>query len=294
MNFISDHKRATGTLIGLAIGDAFGAPLEGSLPPREQITEMRPGGRLPRRKGEPTDDTLQALAVAESLIACRRFDPGDLMARLVSMYRRSPQWFGPTSSVVFSLVIEGVPVRDAARLAHERTGSSRSNGSVMRGFPVGVFYAPASVTAISIACSQLTHQDMVAAHASAFLNLMVSRMCRGSSRDEAFHRAVAACRNGEVIRVLGSYKEYSPDPSLDALLCAHAALSVFMISDTFEEALITAVNLGGDADTVGACTGALAGACWGADAIPQRWIADLEDFPHISEVAWELARSGEP
>jgi ADP-ribosyl-[dinitrogen reductase] hydrolase len=66
-----------------------------------------------------------------------------------------------------------------------------------------------------------------------------------------------------------------------------------MHADTFEEALITAVNLGGDADTVGACTGALAGACWGADAIPERWIKDLEDFPHISEVAYELARVGE-
>jgi ADP-ribosyl-[dinitrogen reductase] hydrolase len=254
---------------------------------------MLPGGRLPRRKGEVTDDTLQALAVAESLIACHRFDPTDMMARFVAMYRRSPQWFGPTSSVVFNLVMQGTPVRDAARLAHERTGSSRSNGSVMRGFPIGVFYTQASVSEVSIACSQLTHYDPVAAHASAFLNLMVSRMCRGATREEAFRSAVSACRNSEVLGMLGSYKQYPADPSLDALLCAHAALACFMAADSFEEALVTAVNLGGDADTVGACTGALAGACWGAGAIPKRWIRDLEDFAHISEVAWELAKAGE-
>ncbi|OPY38765.1 MAG: ADP-ribosylglycohydrolase [Methanoregula sp. PtaU1.Bin051] len=293
MKFIFDHVRASGALIGLAIGDAFGAPLEGLPAPRERVVEMLPGGRLPRRKGEVTDDTLQALAIADSLIACHRFDPDDLMARFVTMYRGSPQWFGPTSSRVFDLVMQGTPVRDAARLAHEQAGSSRSNGSVMRGFPIGIYFSPASVPAISIACSQLTHHDPVAAHASAFLNLMVSRMCRGSSREESFRAAVSACRNDEVMRMLGSYKDYPPDPSLDALLCAHAALHCFMISDLFEDALIAAVNLGGDADTVGACTGALSGACWGAGTIPKRWIADLEDFPHISSVADELARVAE-
>ncbi len=254
---------------------------------------MLPGGRLPRRKGEVTDDTLQALAVAESLIACHRFDPDDMMARFVAVYRRSPQWFGPTSSRVFDLVTRGTPVRDAAKLAHEQLGSSRSNGSVMRGFPIGVYFSPISIPATSIACSQLTHYDPVAAHASAFLNRMVSHMCRGVTRERAFQHAYSVCRNAEVFRKLGSYKDYPPDPSLDALLCAHAALSVFMASDSFEVALITAVNLGGDADTVGACTGALAGAWWGADAIPKRWIADLEEYPRISSIADDLARSKE-
>jgi ADP-ribosyl-[dinitrogen reductase] hydrolase len=291
--FISDHVRAKGSLIGLAIGDAFGAPLEGSPAPRESITEMLPGGRLPRRKGEVTDDTLQALAVAQSLIACRRFDPGDTMARFADMYRRSPQWFGPTSSVVFDLVLAGTPVADAARVAHEKTGSSRSNGSVMRGFPIGVFFAPPTVYDVSIACSQLTHFDPVAAHSSAFLNLMVSHMCRAVPRDEAYHHACSACRDAEVLSLLGSYAEQPPDPSLDSLLCAHAALTCFMQAGSFEEALITAVNLGGDADTVGACTGALAGSYWGVGAIPERWIRDLENFPHIAEVAEDLALTAE-
>jgi len=254
---------------------------------------MLPGGRFPRRKGEVTDDTMQALAVAESLLACRRFDPYDLMVRFIAVYRGSPQWFGPTSSKVFDLVIGGTPVRDAPRLAHEQAGSGRSNGSVMRGFPIGAWYAPASVSAISIACSQLTHVDPVAAHSSAFLNLMVSRMCRGEPREGAFRAAVSACRDGEVMRVLGSYKDYFPDPSLDALLCSHAALYCFMHASSFEEALVTAVNLGGDADTVGACCGALSGAYWGAGAIPVRWLQDLEDLSTIGTVAWDLAVASE-
>ena len=93
--------------------------------------------------------------------------------------------------------------------------------------------------------------------------------------------------------MLGSYKEYAPEPSLDALLCSHAALSCFMNARSFEEALVTAVNLGGDADTVGACCGALAGACWGMEAIPERWIRDLEGVPGILSLADELAGAAE-
>jgi ADP-ribosyl-[dinitrogen reductase] hydrolase len=294
VNFISYYVHACATLIGLAIGDAFGAPLEGSLPPRERVTGMLPGGRHPRAKGEVTDDTLQALAVAASLAACRRFDPDDMMARFVAAYLASPRWFGPTSSTVFDLVRSGVPVREAAGVAHGVLGASRSNGSVMRGFPIGIFYAPRSVPEISIACSRLTHHDMVAAHCSVWLNLMTSLICRGTPREEAYRIACARCTDGEVFTMLGSYKEYAPVPSLDALLCSHAALSCFMDADTFEDALISAVNLGGDADTVGACCGALAGAHWGMGAIPERWIRDLEDYPRISSVADELARAGEP
>jgi len=254
---------------------------------------MLPGGRHPRAKGEVTDDTLQALAVAASLAACRRFDPDDMMSRFVAAYENKPQWFGPTSSRVFSLVRDGVPVQEAAAVAHRRLGASRSNGSVMRGFPIGIFYAPRSVPGISIACSRLTHHDMVAAQCSVWLNLMTSLMCRGTPRDEAYRVASARCMDEEVFTMLGSYKEYAPVPSLDALDCSHAALFCFMHAKTFENALLSAVNLGGDADTVGACCGALAGACWGMDAIPGRWIRDLEGYFGILTLAGDLARVAE-
>ena len=93
--------------------------------------------------------------------------------------------------------------------------------------------------------------------------------------------------------MLGNYKKYPPEPSLDALFCSHAALFCFMNARSFEDAVTEAINLGGDADTVGACCGALAGACWGMGAIPERWVRDLVDYPRISSVAWELARAGE-
>jgi ADP-ribosyl-[dinitrogen reductase] hydrolase len=249
---------------------------------------MLSGGRHFRKTGQITDDTLQALAVAESLGICRGFDATDLIPRLLAGYEKRPEWYGPTSSAFFNLVKSGTLPHRAAQIVHRRLGHSRSNGSVMRGFPIGIFYPAGRAYDISIECSRLTHYDPVAAHCSAWLNMMVSDLCRGISRKQAFIHARSRCRDAEVLDRLGSFERYRPEPSLDAVLCSHAALFCFMNSRTFENALLSAVNLGGDADTVGACCGALAGACWGISAIPERWLGPLEGAGKIISTADRL------
>ena len=282
--------RHVGSLIGLAIGDALGAPLEGSPQPEVWLAEYRPGGRHSRIKGEFTDDTLQAVAVAQSLVECRGFCEKDLVEKLSDSYIQKPEWFGPTSTFFFDLVRSGTVPHRAAQIVHQRRGGSRTNGSVMRGFPLGIFYPAPDVYPVSLTCSQVTHFDPVAGHCSAFLNVMVSDMCRGLSRAAAFRHARSLCTNNEVHAVLGSYDQYVPDPSLDSVLCSHAALHSFMHAKSAEMAILSAVNLGGDADTVGACTGALAGAYWGLDALPLRWREGLERYGELARLAervWE-------
>jgi ADP-ribosyl-[dinitrogen reductase] hydrolase len=100
------------------------------------------------------------------------------------------------------------------------------------------------------------------------------------------------CTNAEVFAVLGNYEKYPEEPALDAVLCSHAALSCFMKARTLEDAILLAINLGGDADTVGACCGALAGACWGSLSIPERWKQEIESYKtilHSAELLWEYA-----
>ena len=128
-------ERSSGTLVGLAIGDILGAPLEGEWPPRRYISGIEPGGITQRRRGQYTDDTLQAVAVAKSFVQCRSFCPEDMMLRLTRAYTENPAFFGPTSSRVFELVLRGVPREKAVREVHEMNKGSRSNGSVMRGLP---------------------------------------------------------------------------------------------------------------------------------------------------------------
>ena len=290
--FISGTMRHAGSLVALAVGDAMGAPLEGSLQSEAWVTDMRPSGRHFRKKGAITDDTLQAMAVAESLAACKEFNQTDIISRLFFGYIKNPKWYGPTSTVFFDLIRSGTLPHHAAKIVHQRNGSSRTNGSVMRGFPLGTFYPAPEVYAMSMACSRLTHYDPVAGHCSAFLNVMVSDMVRGAPRSRAFRHALSLCTDPEVHAMLGSYDEHEPAPSLDSVLCSHAALHCFMHARTLEGAILSAINLGGDADTVGACCGALAGAYWGVGAIPKRWCADLEGYEGLVQLAervWERA-----
>jgi len=252
---------------------------------------MLPGGRHFRKKGEVTDDTIMAVAVAESLGARRGFDQKDLISRLISGHRSRPEWFGPTSSMFFDLVQSGTLPHRAAWLVHKHRGSSRSNGSVMRGFPLGIFYPSPDVYKVSLCCSAITHRDPVAGHCSAFLNTMVSDLCRGASRHAAFRHARSLCTNNEVHAVLGNYDHHTIVPGLDAVECSHAALSCFMHAGTLENAILSAVNLGGDTDTVGACCGALAGAYWGLGAIPERWRRELEGYDNLvmlGERVWQV------
>lgn len=237
-----------------------------------------------------TDDTLQALAVALSLVVSRGFSPEDCMARLLEGYLRCPQFYGPTSSAVFTLVLSGMPPMEAALQVHRFRGGSRTNGSVMRGPPLGIFTASPQLEELSIACSRLTHWDPVAGACSAFVNRMVAGLARGASRDEAFRHACSTCRNPEVLAYLGGYQDHTPDPSLDALLATHCAISVFMDAGSFSDGILRAVNLGGDADTIGAITGALAGAYWGAPAIPPLWRTKLRDHERIIDLAGALFR----
>lgn len=246
-----------------------------------------------RKRGMVTDDTAQALAVAESLAVCRGYSPDDLMGRLIAGYQRHPGLYGPTSGRVFELVIDGVPLKEAARAAHVLAGSSRSNGSVMRGPPIGIFYSGPMVEACSEACSALTHYDPLCGSCSAFINRMVSDLCRGVSRWRAYERALARCSDEEVAERLGEFHRHEPLPELDALLATHAAIRVYMEEDGFERVVIRAVNLGGDADTVGAIAGALAGAEYGIGAIPPRWMARLNGLPLVTSTACRLFDASE-
>ena len=277
--------RHVGSLVALAIGDAMGAPLEGSRKPEAWLTEFRSGGRHFRKKGEVTDDTLQAIAIAESLVACRGFSENGVIQKLSESYIVRPEWFGPTSTFFFDLVRSGTVPHQAAWLVHKANNGSRTNGSVMRGFPLGIFFPPPQVYEISLRCSTLTHYDPVGGHASAFLNVMVSDMVRGISRQQAFRHARSLCTENEVHVMLGSYDQYDPDPSLDSVLCSHAALHSFMHAKSLEMAILSAINLGGDADTVGACCGALAGAYWGLGAVPERWSRELEGYDRLVQLA---------
>jgi ADP-ribosyl-[dinitrogen reductase] hydrolase len=96
-----NELRAVGAFIGLAIGDAMGAPLEG-LPPRPfAVTEMMGGGIHNTSPGRYTDDTLQASALAQTLVRRGGFAP-TTSPDAWRAHTRRPGFLGPTSRAVLT------------------------------------------------------------------------------------------------------------------------------------------------------------------------------------------------
>lgn len=278
---LPQRERFRGALLGFAVGDALGAPAE--FLSREQVaerwgllTEMVGGGCHNVAPGEVTDDTEMLLCLAESLAASGDFDPQDVVRRYMAWFESNPTDVGLTVRTTLLSIRSGTPWERAARRAHVVLGRmSAGNGSLMRSPAIALRYAndPARRREVALQESMLTHFDRLAGWA-----------CVAYTAIEADEPRVAA-----VLRDALEASRAEIVASGYVLDTLKAALWAVLHSEDFEQALIEAVNLGDDADTVGALTGALAGALYGERAIPVRWSAALTVTQRLNDAAERLA-----
>jgi ADP-ribosyl-[dinitrogen reductase] hydrolase len=259
------RDRQIGTLLGLAVGDALGTTLEfhARRPLTSLHTEMSGGGVFSLPPGHWTDDTAMAVAMARSLIARRSFDPFDIMNEWVA-------WYGQGKHSCTGTCFDIGNATAAALRAFERNPASLpsispdalGNGTLMRAAPAVLFAATEhEAGSLSYAHSKLTHGEEAARATEWFGRLLFTTAREG--RLGRVHDKIAE-RKREEVRSSGFYRD-----TLEAALWAVAT------THSFEDAVIQAVNLGDDADTVGAVIGQLAGALYGYSAIPPRWLEPL-------------------
>lgn len=288
MIFISQHSRAIGALAGLALGDAFGAPFEGGPPPEHAIREPGHFGIHPLNYGNFTDDTMQTLAIAKSMLKCGYFDQIEAISALIQEYERDSRFYGPTSREVFRRIQNGCAPLKAARTLFEEQGRGRTNGSVMRGVPIGIVYPPKEVRGYSLAASEITHYHPVACESSMTFNMLISCLIRGDTLTRAVERAFTTCERSDVRERICSPEHFPLNPSMDALDTLHAALSVACHATSFPDAVTGAVMLGGDTDTIAALAGALKGAEYGIEALPREWLQRTEGIADVIDCATSL------
>lgn len=294
------EDRAIGALLGLAVGDALGATLEFSArDAHSPLVDIVGGGPFRLKAGEWTDDTSMALCLADSLIANKSLDERDLLERFVRWWERGE------NSVKGRCFDIGTTTREslANYLRSGRTAGEgpldeyqAGNGSLMRLSPAAIFAAPDSAAAKDIAERQslTTHASLLPAEACGlFAQMLVEAMC-GGEKDE-----VLRPRNVEQIDLAvlaaGTWRAKQRGEILSTGYVVHtleAALWCVERTDTFADALILAVNLAGDSDTVGAVTGQLAGALYGRSGIPSRWLNVLAWRELIEQRAIELLEVG--
>ena len=299
---MNELDRFRGSLLGLACGDAVGTTLEfkprGTFPP---LTDMVGKGPFHLQPGEWTDDTSMALCLAMSLIEAKGFDAHDQMDRYLNWYENG---YLSSNGVCFDI---GNTTRAALRQYRE-TGdpfsgftdpNSAGNGSLMRLAPVVLFYYPEQELSLHFCAesSRTTHGAAECMDACRLFGDMLFRALDGADKQDILmgsrHELVGAEELKSIAQ--GSYLNKAAKDVRGTgyvVESLEAALWSFWISDNFEQAILTAANLGDDADTTAAICGQIAGAYYGESGIPDRWLERVVMKERIGGLAEQLWRAG--
>ncbi len=341
--------RARGCLFGLAIGDALGAPLEGLSAQQVrshygQVEDFVDGVRAWKRKpyrwrmpGLYTDDTQQALVLADVLVRRGSMDQAEVAALYLRMAQPKGGYLGAHRAVgrSFRQVLAELE-RGASPL--ETGQDSAGVGAAVRIAPVALYHhvdVEAMVDAV-LKASLITHRDVRSLAGALLVALAIRRLLNDEdARSGSFPLRLAAdlapledrLVNALADRVVGArfvrglstaiakverLLELPREHALQALVdeanrhgpkepcrratmgfppaCVPTCLYYLLTTDSFEEALVEVVNLGGDADSAGAIIGALAGAHYGAASIPERWMNGVRNRDGLERYADALAR----
>lgn len=297
-----------GGLYGVAVGDALGATLEfmDEHQIKQEYGQLRDiigGGWLNLSPGEWTDDTEMTLAVAEGILADPYEPAFHIGDRFLEWLKTNPPDVGNTISATHMEYLKINDWHKAAKAIHDRGMRTAGNGALMRTLPVAYMYKdPVDIYIMSMTTAKLTHWDHEAG-LSCFLYCLLAREFINGTSDKfrawanakdlflkttvPKHLDVAKTLVGKKLGGIETWPEERLNPTgytVDSLACA---LWHFFHGENFEDAIVGAVNLGGDADTIGAITGGLAGVYWGYESIPGRWLAtfSVKQVERLDKVA---------
>lgn len=298
-------SRARGVLLGLACGDALGAPVEFAsrhailMRHPDGLRDLTAGGWMNVVPGETTDDTRMATDLARCLVATDPPDMADLAGRFAAWLRERPKDIGTTTRHAIERFVAGDAWDVAGQTTLDALGAEKtaSNGSLMRCAPVAIRFAddPERLRRVSIDSSRVTHAEPRCVWSCVALNQGIAHLLSGGDRTGLVDAAVDRVEVGDVVDAVRSAPERSAADLdgrgyvLNALAIAFWAV---LSTDSLEDAVVAAVMVGDDTDTNAAVTGALAGALYGAEAIPSRWLDALHGRDELVTLAGRLACRG--
>lgn len=262
-------------MMGLLAGDALGSRVEFKTqydirveyPGR--LTELIDGGAWNTIAGQPTDDGEMAITLARSIIAKGGYRSDYVFDQYVKWFDSGPFDYGGSTR--------------RALKTHDPSLVSEANSALMRAAPIGIFGALADQSLVrdwAHLDARLTHPNRVTVQVNEIFCRAIAHAIRtGASNIELYEKIVEWAHDprtdpsivGTVVRA----EEAAPEEYFHrmgwVLIAFGNALYQLVNAPDFEEGVIDTVNRGGDTDTNGAVAGALLGAVWGVDAIPERW-----------------------
>jgi poly(ADP-ribose) glycohydrolase ARH3 len=285
------RDRFLGCLLGHAVGDATGAPVEGmpataiwyDLGGARQIVEHPPVDELAY-----TDDTQMTIAVAEALLAAGQADEATLCDAFVANYEPG-RGYGQGARRIIEAMADGGDWRKLAATIFP--GGSLGNGAAMRAAPVGLLFHDdlGRVAEQAALSARPTHLHPIGVEGAQLVALAVA-LAVGDGRFDRrsfFDNLIARARTDEFRFQLDRAATWTPaDPvgmfgsSLPADRSVVTAIACFAATPHDYLAVVSsAIALGDDTDTVAAIAGGVCGALNGTDAVPRHLLDRLEDGP---------------
>ena len=265
--------RFKGMFWGLVVGDCLGSPIQfTSKDGHPHITEMVPCKIFRTPPGYWTDDSSMAFCVADSLLKLKCYDLKDIAETFVRWY-----FDGFWSSLDEAFDVGGATSAACSQIRYRgllKNGSesSQGNGSIMRFAPSYIWNYGAGDNRILHEISDLTHDS----HKVRETVDLMAQVC-----DEHIQGGRTTVKS-----IYGSRDEVNN--SGWAVSTLQAALWAFETTESFEEGMVAAVNLGGDSDSIGAVFSQIAGAYYGFNAIPSRWVNAVKDKEKVNELIESL------
>jgi ADP-ribosyl-[dinitrogen reductase] hydrolase len=272
-NFEEIVSRARAAFIGLAIGDALGAPVEfmtaGEIEAKYGILkEIVGGGWLRLKPGKVTDDTEMSLCIARALVASGGWSLKGIADNLAAWLRSKPADVGDTCRRgIRNYMLKG-------QIETPFNQWDAGNGALMRMLPVALFTLGDEwlMKSCVVAQARLTHNHPLSDGACLVMGKLLHLALLGASKNRIRSELEMLFQEYEKFR-FHAYKGLSTGYVVDTM---QTVLFHFFRGRDFEECLIDTVNRGGDADTTGAIAGALAGAYYDLESIPKRWLKRMD------------------
>jgi ADP-ribosyl-[dinitrogen reductase] hydrolase len=274
-------SRARSAFVGMAVGDSLGAPVEFMTPHEIAaqhgiLKEIVGGGWLRLKPGQVTDDTQMALCIARAVVAAKGWSRAGIADNFASWLKSKPVDVGDTCR----RGIRNYMLKGELEAPFNPWGAG--NGACMRMLPVALLTLGDDEHLVGYALEQarLTHNHPLSDAACIFTGRLVQLGVTGHSKTRMRHELEGLLTEHEAFR-FEPYRGLATGYVVDTL---QTVFHYFFKSRNFEECLVGVVNQGGDADTTGAVAGMLAGAYYGMENIPKRWIRKM-DRTVIDEVS---------
>jgi ADP-ribosyl-[dinitrogen reductase] hydrolase len=267
------YDRARAAFIGMAIGDALGATVEFMTATEiaakyGTFRDIVGGGWLRLKPGQVTDDTEMALCIGRAIIKNQNWSLEAVADNFAAWLKSRPVDCGDTCR-------KGI----RAYLLHGRLESppnewDAGNGAAMRMLPAVLFSLPDEELLKKYVLEQahITHNNPVSDAACLCLGRLLHLALCGAEKSR-LRRTVDGLVASYPTFVFEPYRGLATGYVVDTM---QTVFHWFFRGRSFEESLVGTVNQGGDADTTGAICGMLAGAYYGMEAIPKRWVKKID------------------